>query len=441
MNENLYCEICGCVEENLIEIEIDGETKLVCRDCLSDCGYVQCDECGEWMSADDLLETADGTHICQNCYDNYYFTCDDCGKIYHVDFEVLVNRRTLDEGVVCETCADRFYNHCDDCGEYFDDDHGHTDRNGTAVCDNCWDTGDWEVCADCGALMRRLDGHYNDWDCEYYCDDCCEAHCGSENFHDYDYKPYPEFQYRSSERDCDSILTFGVELEVDYGDDHNALTDALVALDQPIYMKHDGSLDPEGVEIVTHPASLAYHTYELRWSAITRTCADHDYKSHDTNSCGLHIHVGRRQLADTCVGQSRVAGNLVLLADQLWPQLTVFSRRELDRLEHWADRPHLDLDPDRCYTDTELTAAALRVSNKTRYQAVNLRPTATVEFRLFRGTLRRDTILASIQLVNNMTRYAMAHTPTECHNANWADVIGLTHHEELNSYCLNRGLL
>lgn len=407
-NENMICQECGCADEQLFELEINGETKLVCADCAMDLGFVRCDDCGEWVPEDEYYVTADGETICESCYENNYFTCEDCGEIHSHEDLIVVDPGHRYEQYVCSDCAERHFYRCDDCGEYFSDD---------------------EI-------------NYCESDGCYYCDSCYADHNESCDFHDYYYKPTPEFKFRSSEaRSHENILTFGVELEVDLGDDHQDLTRDLAALEQPIYMKHDGSLGSEGVEIVTHPCSLAYHTYELRWAEISRTCRNHDFKSHDTDSCGLHIHVGRRQFGDTPDQRSKTAGNLVILARQLWDSLTIFSRREKDRLDRWAARPNLDMIQGASYTDSDLTQMALNTERGGRYQAVNLCNRETVEFRLFRGTLKRSTILASLQLVDAMTHFAMDHTPTECFNATFADVIGATQFKELHEYCISRGLL
>lgn len=441
MNENMnICTECGCTGEELFELNIDGEDRMVCADCAKSLGFVQCDDCGEWVPEDESLITADGDTICERCYEDGYFTCEDCGEIVHMDDAVRVNPDTRDESWVCESCAERRYYRCDDCGEYFSEEHIHEDDQGTVICDDCWERHDYMACEDCGRILRCEDANWSEDDEAYYCDDCWSEH-ENRSFHEYGYKPTPKFQYRSGEAGKqDSILTFGVELEVDCGDDHNDLADDLVQLDQPIYMKHDGSLGSEGVEIVTHPCSLAYHQYELRWAEISRTCRSHDYKSHDAETCGLHIHIGRKQMGSSTEERLRTAGNLVLLVDSIWSQLVTFTRRTDSQLSRWSERPCTYILHGVEYTDDELTSMALATRSRGRYQTVNLTNSSTVELRCFRGTLKRDTIIASIQLASNMTRYAMTHTPTECRNATWADVVGVEQFKELDQYNRSHGL-
>ena len=200
-------------------------------------------------------------------------------------------------------------------------------------------------------------------------------------------------------------------------------------------MKHDGSLD-EGLEIVTHPCSLAYHTYQFRWAEVMRVCKSHGFKSHDTSTCGLHIHVGRLQMGETDTERHATAGKLVLLVNAVWPELVTFTRRSECKLERWAQRNCIPAKADlEGMRDGHLLEIAYGTRHDGRYQAVNLRNSETVEFRVFRGTLNRSTLIASLQLVNNMVKFAMSHTPTECLNATWAEVVNTAEFKELKAYC------
>ena len=228
---------------------------------------------------------------------------------------------------------------------------------------------------------------------------------------------------------------------MDDGSDARELASELDDLGEPIYMKHDGSLD-DGVEIVTHPCTLRYHTSHLDWQAITGTCIENGFKSHDTDTCGLHIHVGRRQMGGSYDGRELTANNCAILVSALWPEMTAFSRRKAGNLDHWAAR-NLDLSdlPDDAGDATAALLCALdRSSRQGRYQAVNLTNDDTVEFRLFRGTLNCDTILASLQLVDHLVRYAMRHSLLECARTTWDTFIAGADAPELLAYCRKRGL-
>ena len=402
-NELTNCMNCGCTDEELFTVMVDGEEKTLCADCLHDMGWEQCPDCGEWT--ENLISINGG------------------------------------ESYVCESCADNYYR-CDECGAYYTDDRVYRDGCDNVVCYDCYNERGYEVCADCGRLLDRYSNYWSANDDCYYCSDCYEEHQPADGVEDYSYKPEPEFHARTSEHE-ERKLFIGVELEVDDGDDANDLCCGLRKLEQPIYMKHDGSLNEEGVEIVTHPCTLNYHQYELKWGAIINTCERHEYKSHNTNTCGLHTHVNRDVFGDD--GYSRRAGSakLVLLVNALWDKLVTFSRRTPDKLESWSARPYIrEWDDIACGEyddqDDDLIEMACATEDRGRYQAINLTNRATVEFRMFRGTLKSSTLMATLQLVSNMTRYAAAHTPTECAHATWADVLGVEQYKELTAYCADR---
>ena len=58
-----------------------------------------------------------------------------------------------------------------------------------------------------------------------------------------------------------------------------------------------------------------------------------------------------------------------------------------------------------------------------RYVAVNLENYETIEFRLFRGTLRYETFIATLQLVHEIYNIAIALTDRELENLSWSDFV------------------
>lgn len=430
------CTLCGAENVETFDLTIGAVEHELCKSCLEDEGYIVCADCGDVVSKDDAVETVSGNSICQSCYENDYFTCEDCGEVHPLDYANRVNPDTRHEMYVCDDCAEADYFFCDHCQQYFSRTYLAVNSDDHTLCEDC--ARYYVECDRCHSLVHEDDAYYDSDHNLDLCPSCWAARSrNSCYFHGYDYKPEVEFYQRKGE-DFRNTLYFGLELEVDKGDDHNKLSDALGEMGEPIYMKHDGSLDDEGVEIVTHPCSLAYHTYQLRWKGISRTCLDHGYRSHDTHTCGLHIHVGRAQMGETSDQRDMTVGNLVILTKALWGTIEPFTRRTKSALARWAECNDIcnweSLDQ---YDDISMTNLALetRWNRAGRYQAVNLCNSETVEFRIFRGSLNRETIIASVQLVNNLTRYAMTHTPKECYNATWLDVLNVERFAELVSYC------
>ena len=73
-----------------------------------------------------------------------------------------------------------------------------------------------------------------------------------------------------------------------------------------------------------------------------------------------------------------------------------------------------------------------------RYIAVNVRNDSTVEVRIFRGTLNPNTVLACLELVNNLAAYARDHELEDCLAVTWDELVHYEEHEELTDYCSRR---
>jgi hypothetical protein len=194
------------------------------------------------------------------------------------------------------------------------------------------------------------------------------------------------------------------------------------------------------VEIVTHPCTLDYHMTRLDWRKICATAREYGYTSHDAGTCGLHVHASRRALGDTYGARELTIAKLILLVDRLEDPLTTFSRRDVTSLERWAKIAKTGVTPDD--SESEALSKIQDAMSYDRYVAVNTQPEYTVEFRIFRGTLRVETILASIQLVDLLCRWAMTHTLNEVRSVTWARLCeGIDRDGYLYSYCTQKGLL
>lgn len=392
-----------------------------------------CAYCGEEHDVNAMTEIR-GDWVCYDCRDEWFFQCDNCGEWHDADYAVSINRG---EEYWCEECADNYAYQCDDCGEYFTDDRL-VSTNDPALCYSCYGSGRWVSCADCGDIIHEDDAYWSDRDEEYYCRDCIDDHRYDEDddiIHEYGYKPEPEIRRRKGEADTE--LTFGVELEVDKGDcATDTAEDVTDAGEGRVYCKRDGSLD-SGFEIVSHPGTLAHHMYEMHWSNISRICRKAGFKSHDTTTCGLHVHVGRAQLGEDFGAQYDAIANAIILVSSLRESIVPFTRRQEYALSRWAALPTLDM----TLPADELRQQAMQTRYNGRYQAINLQNDATIEFRIFKGTLNRDTLIASLQLVSNLCKYAMTHTTEECVGATFADIVAFQPYKELVAYSIKRDLL
>lgn len=348
--------------------------------------------------------------------------CDNCGQVFAL-YAGLFSWDTP----VCEDCRD-CYARCDDCEELVHRDNVYHSDDNVTLCEDCFEAR-WLYCEDCGDLVHADDARYDSG--SYYCEDCYNDNQRSDSIHEYSYKPTPAF-YGGG----DDGRHYGVELEVDGGDDRDALAYDLSNRDE-IYCKYDGSLDC-GVEIVTHPCTLDYHVNGIDWDGICDTARGYGFLSHDTTTCGLHVHASRGLLGAGFEEQELTLAKILLLFNRHWDKLARFSRRSESRLRRWASKPDVYVTPDD--TLTEILDKANLAKRYDRDSAVNCFPRDTVEFRLFRGTLKPDTILASIQLADTVIAYCKRMSVTQVLTSAWGDVWAGCGHRELANYLFKRGL-
>lgn len=75
-----------------------------------------------------------------------------------------------------------------------------------------------------------------------------------------------------------------------------------------------------------------------------------------------------------------------------------------------------------------------------RYTCLNLLNRDTVEFRVFRGTLKTNTIYATLQLVNEICDVAVFLSDEELKNLSWNQFVADLKHPELIQYLKERRL-
>ena len=332
-------------------------------------------------------------------------SCCECGAYLTEGSEHVFEERVMCEDcfhrltVVCEYCGDRIWNE-----EAEGDDH-------VTLCYRCYEN-HYTSCERCGRLIRYDYANYDDEDDLPYCD-TCYAKLNQRFIHSYNYKPSPIFHGEGS-------LFMGVELEVDGGGeigDHAKEIMSLVNMeDEHLYCKHDGSLS-EGFEIVSYPMTLDYHMHSMDWKSVLEKAVELGYYSHNTNTCGLHIHCNRKAFGQEYSDQEPVIGRIVYFVEKHWNELVKFSRRKPSNLNRWAAR----------YATISDTAKETyeKAKNKytDRYVAVNLQNYATIEFRMFRGTLRYQTFAATLQLVDEICRLALSCSDSDMEALSWSDFV------------------
>jgi hypothetical protein len=189
-----------------------------------------------------------------------------------------------------------------------------------------------------------------------------------------------------------------VELETDVYRDRGAGLKALVELDADedhFFSKSDGSLH-NGLEIVFHPRSIDSwfegDTLKLL-SRVVGAVQVGGGKSFNTDTCGIHVH---RENGD--------------IDSDLTSSLLFFFRQCQEQIEKVAQRNELAYASfgfvKGVITKKHAKDLVFRDRHKqARYQCINFENRHTIEFRVFKGTLRVVTFLCYVSFCHYIVEF------------------------------------
>ena len=314
---------------------------------------------------------------------------------------------------ICDSCDFEHTIECQNCGEHSFDGNSlpyQERRRLTAhgvpytTFINCHDSGEY-VCQDCVYNCDNC-GTYYQWEDSTY--ECCRD---SSVINSYCYRPVPIFYSVTSDtvvgqsranRDANGLsdLYMGVELEIAK---MSALAGDFDSMLSPksrdfVYMKEDGSLGPDGVELVTMPATLdafkkMFPFSELDWARLSGA------RSYAYPACGFHIHVSRSAFTAT----------------HLW-KFVRFQLQNASLCQRIAQRGENSY-ASWYYEESEQRSIPDYVkgkkSNGRRYLAINFQNTNTVELRYFKGNILRGAILKNLEFVQSMYEYTRDMTVSD----------------------------
>jgi hypothetical protein len=274
---------------------------------------------------------------------------------------------------------------CEDCGRIEIDSNFHGAYDGDRiVCDSCFQ-----------------DYYYHDRSGQY-------VHTDDENYHENEdeensiigeyhsssgqlYKIPSEFDKRKSQ------IFLGLELEIEVNEDYSRYDKAESILsnigvytdnknDRYTYClaEDDGSLN-NGFELVTGYTGLDVHEKQLAFFKKPIR----GLRSHDTNTCGLHIHIDKHNVT------LNHATKMILFMNDSGNQklIKTIARRSSNRfckvLNKKADYQWLK--------SAKRSSDPLRQLNEDRYECLNFHNDNTIEFRLFKGTLKFESIMSCLE--------------------------------------------
>lgn len=176
----------------------------------------------------------------------------------------------------------------------------------------------------------------------------------------------------------------GIELEIENADQRREISEVLKKYlpDRHICVS-DGSLRGEALEIVTSPLAPT-EVSRVQWYSLLRELDRLGCTSHKSGRCGLHVSISRKYLRE-----------------ETWRSLRSFLTRKSKFFKEISRRVRGEGSGDRD------PFYFCKFSNQsTKYTALNLSKGAVAEFRFFRGTLKVESFLASVEIVRSLVEWA-----------------------------------
>lgn len=343
----------------------------------------ECARCPYFVRSNSWLNCTCSATFTRNDLNEYY--CNENGKrAFVVEYDEMG-----EQALVCSHALNYAARYCEDDGRYHtdwvycDSDYSYYSRD--YAVDNLY------CCEECGNWYLP-----RDWNAERDCCNDCARHYYNLIGDWHDNKGY--FTPVSNSR-----YLIGTEHEVECREASAEAVAEAVHIEYPdnFVFEYDCSLD-DGVEIIAQPYSLEYFR-AFNWEALCDNLTAMGCRSHDTETCGLHIHFARAWFGDTAEERVHTIARVIRFYEYNFDTLLALSRRSGTHYRNYAEENSRVqwYDIEGTPTDREIFDAAVDGS---RYVAVNCSnywrgdDDGTIEFRLGRGTLRAATIRAWVEL-------------------------------------------
>lgn len=360
----VYDESLECLDSERNEFTFNDDTKFSYS-----CGYYDSEK---MVVVEHYLYDIEDTVTLEN------------GKIVHSD-----------DAVWCEEMEE--YHLLQDCTQLANDEWLPDDQVIRAANGNYYSRNDCDIssCSGCDEYFHYEDLHYSEDDDCSYCEDCYPEHsnklqnrlCYSTNvvnyhgFGDYQNKIKGKMVYIGFELEC-----LADESEAESLDDTlNDMQNGRYGFDYCVPTV-DGSLDDAyGVEFIFKPDSLENHSENLEH--FIDNCGSQLYKTAG-DGYGLHVHISNNFLSDF---------------DKI--KIQNFASIHDAKLRFIGGRNETNYQPKKMLGKT----SDMKKGNVNKYQAVNISPASTIEFRFPVSLVDHGHIMRNLQLAYSICLYVKYH--------------------------------
>lgn len=246
----------------------------------------------------------------------------------------------------------------------------------------------------------------------------------SKNYiHQFNYVPKYIKHFMPGESE-DTTLLLGAEIEVggnnniSSDNDKNSTVKKCIQImngsdsdeENLIYSTHDSTVQ---IEFDTMPCSLEFHKNKMNYREMFEYLDKEGYKGHDCETAGLHIHANRSYLGKSRISQELVISKILYILEKFNDEICVIARRDNDYSEFAGEKQNED-------SIVELYG---KYKDKGKRAALNLQHKDTIEFRMFKSTLKYETFILTLEFVKDIIDYAKSVDIEEIELAKWSDLM------------------
>jgi len=356
---------------------------------------------------DGMKETE--VQVCEDCIDDYYFSCNGCEKLYNTDCRNIIRTGAGGENrfSYCVSCRTANTFRCNCCSSlhhvqnrrplimYYVNEHIEiVNPNGRKhVCNPCYDN-HYRRCRNCQSDTRSNTMHANGAG-HRICRACNEATVLIKR---YSAQPTDYMPFRGQARtDGKPTMYMGVELEVLPKNTGAVNKERIAQKILPLVgdfsiFTFDRSV-AEGWEIKTTPCTFDYHM--RAWEPFFNYVEENNKLLQERgNNCGMHVHLSRDAMTPLQIGRF-----ICFIND---PNNRDFMRKIAERDTHFA-----------AYHDGIKAVHNWKCLNhvENHYQAVNITKPQTIEVRIFSSMLKRENFYKNLEFLQALLDFT---APMSC---------------------------
>lgn len=395
------CDCCQGALTKTSQFSVINDSELVCNTCFGT-HYTPCPTCGTKQNQKlfvDVIASFNndrtGAYVpkrikaCKACIQNNYRKCSCCGETVERHYIKAAGDNTF-----CVPCFNKTYQSCGCCGGTFLKTETPRIVRMKPACENCWNIhgpiGEYEAKA---ALKFHGAGPY---------------FLGVEL--EVEIRSGLKEERGQAAQNCIDLLAV-YDREVKSKQLSNSVSKQTVDPMNPadpentfVITKHDGSLTC-GFEICSQPATLDEHV--KRWDNFFDK-KPANLVSYETPNCGLHVHISRRPLNPLTVAKILVFTN---------------DTNNTSFIETIAGRKQ-----NKYCVISQKRYGHVLVPAVQRREAINLMNAETVEFRIFKGTLKRESFYKALEFCDAIVQFCMScrHSIRHCRDKqHFIEYVGL----------------